>query len=312
MLGIGVEAAGDVNGDKIPDVIAGAPGSGFAYVYSGKDGALLHKLGKGDANENFGRHTAGIGDVNGDKHDDVLVGAPGGSKDPGRAYVFSGKDGALLLTLTGEAAGDAYGSTVGGLDGTFLVGAPGAGPRDTGRVYVYEDLRAKPRFTFDADDTGAAFGMMFLSVVGDVDRDKVSDFYVSDWANRASGPSTGRIYVYSGKDGKPLMTLTGETAGDGFGIGVADAGDVDGDGHDDLVIGAWQHAGAGKVYIYSGKTAKLLRAITCRTPGDTFGFDATNVGDVDGDGTPDFLLTSAWSGVKGFQSGRVFIVSGKF
>ena len=55
---------------------------------------------------------------------------------------------------------------------------------------------------------------------------------------------TGRIYVHSGADGKRLMTLTGESDGDGFGIGPADAGDVDGDGHDDLAIGAWQHSSA--------------------------------------------------------------------
>jgi hypothetical protein len=123
------------------------------------------------------------------------------------------------------------------------------------------------------------------------------------------------MYVYSGIDGKPLITLTGEAPGDGFGIGVADAGDVDRDGAADLIVGAWQHASAamsgGKVYVYSGRTQKLLRTITCRTAGDTFGFDTTNLGDVDGDGAVDFLITSAWSGVNGFQSGRVFVIAGE-
>ena len=53
----------------------------------------------------------------------------------------------------------------------------------------------------------------------------------------------------------------------------------------------------------------MLKTYTCRTPGDTFGFDAVALGDVDGDGTVDFLITSAWSGVSGFHSGRVFIIS---
>jgi hypothetical protein len=155
---------------------------------------------------------------------------------------------------------------------------------------------------------------MFLSVVGDIDADGSPDIYASDWANSAKGRSTGRIYVHSGKDGRQLLTLTGEAAGDGFGIGIADAGDVDRDGHADLVVGAWQEASAalsgGKVYVFSGKDSSLLRTITGRLPGETFGFDTTNLGDVDGDGTPDFLLTSAWSGINGFQSGRVYIVSG--
>jgi hypothetical protein len=95
---------------------------------------------------------------------------------------------------------------------------------------------------------------------------------------------------------------------------VADAGDVDGDGADDLILGAWQHASGalsgGRVYVYSGRTRKLLRTITCRTPGDTFGFDTTSLGDVDGDGAIDFLITSGWSGVNGFQSGRLFVIAG--
>ena len=78
-------------------------------------------------------------------------------------------------------------------------------------------------------------------------------------------------------------------------------------------MGAWQYAGAaigaGRAYLYSGKDGTLMKTITCRTPGDAFGFDAVTMGDVDGDGTSDFLITSAWSGVHGFHSGRVFIVS---
>jgi FG-GAP repeat protein/VCBS repeat protein len=318
-LGTGIEAAGDTDHDGIPDVIAGAPGSGYAYVYSGRTGKTLLTLGSGDANASFGRHTSTAGDVNGDGYSDVFVGAPGDRSGAGRATIYSGKDGSVLLTLDGEKAGDGFGSTLAGVIGGktryLLVGAPAAGPKGTGRTYAYKGLSTKPEFTFDSDDTGGAFGAMFMSIVGDVNGDGTPDFYVSDWANRAKGRSTGRIYVYSGKDGQQLLTMTGETAGDGFGIGVADAGDVDRDGAADLVVGAWQNGSAalsgGKVYVYSGKTQKLIRTITCRIPGDTFGFDTTNLGDVDGDGIPDFLITSAWSGVSGFQSGRLFVISGK-
>ncbi len=317
-LGIGVQAAGDTNRDGIPDVIAAGPGSGYAYVFSGRDGKILHTLGEGNTNSGFGSHTSTAGDMNGDGHADVFVGAPGDANGAGRAFVFSGKDGKLLLTLEGEKAGDAFGSTLaaaGGKERVLMVGAPGAGPRGTGRVYVYKGLTAKPAFTTDSDETGGAYGAMFMSVVGDVNADKVQDLYVSDWANNANGRGTGRAYVYSGVDGKLLATLTGEAPGDGFGIGVADAGDVDRDGADDLILGAWQHAGGalsgGRVYLYSGRTQKLLRTITGRTPGDTFGFDTTNLGDVDGDGAIDFLVTSAWSGVNGFQSGRLFVIAGE-
>jgi hypothetical protein len=55
----------------------------------------------------------------------------------------------------------------------------------------------------------------------------------------------------------------------------------------------------------------LIRTFTCKTPGDAFGFDAVGLGDVNGDGAVDLLITSAWSGISGFHSGRVFIVSSK-
>jgi tetratricopeptide repeat protein/FG-GAP repeat protein len=319
-LGLGVESAGDTDGDGVPDVIASAPGNGTAFIYSGKNGHVLHTFTAENKADGFGRHVAGVGDVNRDGFADVIVGAPGnsaGGAGAGRAYVYSGRDGALLLRLTGERAGDGFGSAVAGFADRsrlfLIVGAPAAGARKTGRTYVYESLGEHPAFVIESDETGGALGAMFLSAVGDVDGDRVPDIYASDWANNAKGPATGRIYVHSGKTGARLMTLTGETAGDGFGIGPATAGDVDGDGFDDLIIGAWQYArdaiAGGRAYLFSGRDRTLMKTFTCRIPGDTFGFDAVGMGDVDRDGTVDFLITSAWSGIHGFHSGRMFIVS---
>lgn len=321
-LGTGLEGAGDVNRDGAGDVIAGAPGADRAYVYSGRDGTVVFTLAPAAPGERFGQAAASAGDRDGDGHPDLIVGAPGASgrgSGAGRAYLFSGRDGRRLGVLDGEAAGDAFGSIVAGAragKGTpFLVGAPGAGPADRGRVYVYDRGDRPPRFLIEADETGAALGGMFTSIVGDVDGDRVPDVYAADFSNAVRGPSTGRIYVHSGRNGRRLLTLTGENAGDGFGIGSAEAGDLNGDGHDDLVLGAWQYAGAapsgGRIYLYSGRDGSLIRTITGRVPGETLGFDATGVGDVDGDGTPDLLVTSSWSNINGFRSGRMYIVSGR-
>jgi len=323
-LGTTLEAAGDVNADGTPDVVA--TGGGHVMVYSGRDGSVLRTLKSPGPLPLLAASTAG--DVNRDGHADLLAGAtpppppPGVQATPqatakGAAYVFSGKDGSVLLSLEGERSGDNFGSAVAGFSDAkhslLVVGAPRAGARNAGRVYVYTGLLTKPAFIIDADETGVALGGMFVAVPGDLNKDGAPDVYASDFPNRAKGPSTGRIYVHSGKDGARLLALTGEGAGEGFGTSASSAGDLDGDGHADLAVGAWQYGAAaisgGRIYLHSGRDGRLVGTITCRIPGDTLSFDSVGIGDIDGDGTADLLVTSAYSGINGYRSGRVFVVS---
>ncbi len=215
--------------------------------------------------DTFGQSVANAGDVNRDGYDDVIVGAyssDGGGTDAGRAYVYFGgpvMDNDADVTLTGVAAGDYFGQSVSGAgdvngDGyaDVVVGAPynDAGGSNAGRAYVFfggPAMDAAPEVTM----TGAAASDLFgysVGGAGDVNGDGFADVVVGALYNDAGSSNAGRAYVFFGgaaMNNGADVTLTGAAAGDLFGVSVAGAGDVNGDGYDDVIVGAYLNDAAG-------------------------------------------------------------------
>jgi hypothetical protein len=315
MFGHAVASAGDVNGDGYADVVVGYYNRASVYVYLGGPSGLASTPSRivvsPNANSAFGYTVTGAGDVNGDGYADILVGA----YVQGYAYILFGSANGIgsstSETLAGPDTFSAFGeavASVGDLNGDgyadIVVGASSYGPTsDTGRAYVYYGSAAgvptSPTITLDAPGSDEGLGS---SVSGtDVNGDGYADLLVG--AIGADG-----FFVYFGAAGglaaNPDQTVTGPagTAGESFPYPVSAAGDVNGDGYADVIAGSDRLPTA---FVYLGSASGLGSAPASPTPtnpgsGD-FGLVATGIGDVDGDGYADVM-------VSGFES--VFLFKG--
>lgn len=313
--GKSVSAAGDVNGDGLADLIVGAYSRdandydfGASYVVFGKtDGApvSLQNIEGGEGgfairgvspHDRSGGSVSTAGDVNGDGLDDLIVGATGVGNYIGASYVVFGKANSTAVNL----------STLG--DGGFVING------------VTE------------------YGVSGSSVsgAGDVNGDGLDDLIVGAIGENQNGENSGASYVVFGKTSATAVQLRdieggegngfvikGGSAEDNSGYSVSTAGDVNGDGLDDLIIGARQ-AGAngsfsGASYVVFGKanrTAVELSAmdnggfVINGISGERSGFSVSSAGDVNGDGLDDLIIGAPYSSGAS-PTGSSYVVFGK-
>ena len=266
--------------------------------------------------DGLGRSVAALGDVDGDKVPDYVVGSEKGDY----ALVISGSSGKTIYTLKG-AGGDQFGYAVAGVsdidgDGVseVIVGAPSgyAGNTQTGVAYVFSGASGKQMYSFNGDTGGDFYG---CSVAGleDLDGDGTPDFaigarYAVD-QNRKGAPATGMVRVIHGASGKTLYSLYGDAAGDEFGASVSGTGsDVDGDKTPDFVVGA-EYGDYARVF--SGASSKTYLTLTGDASGDQFGASVAAMADVDGDNVPEIIVGAPYGAdAKGNYYGYARVYSG--
>ena len=314
--GVSVSDAGDVNGDGIDDIIVGAPrgtlggsNAGRAYVVFGSEGAadfgnvdlasLAEPAGfliRGGLSDHVGTGVSSAGDFNGDGFDDLIVGAPFdsyGAAGGGGAYIVLGKAGGFgTITLFGASSPD--------------------------------------WIRIEGDNTPSYEGGS-VSSAGDVNGDGLDDILVGGRTNDDGGDNAGKAYVVFGRTANPgTIDLGSLPAFGGFGIigasfeqfvgdNISDAGDINGDGFDDVIVGTTQ--GYGRAWVIFGQSA--LRGtidLEFLDPADGFLITAPfnsafaglvgSAGDFNGDGFDDIAVSTSGGG-SARPKNSVYIVFGK-
>jgi len=333
-FGLSVAAAGDVDGDSVPDLLVGAPqgdatvgsatGAGYVKVISGSTGSELSSLSGTGLGDRFGFSVAGLGDVNGDGFSDVAVGAPfadpGGVSDAGRTTVFSGASSGVLVVLDGTSAGDTLGwslAAVGDLDGDtasdVAVGATQIFALTSGTGYVLVASGSSGSILFALAGAGSSYDAFGWSVAGpgDVDGDGVPDIFVGDPEPIVPfGP--GYAILFSGATGSPLHQIQAIYQHDLLGYSVAGGVDVDGMGSPDLIVGVPNSpAVGGHVEVHAGESFGTLLLTSTWTAGvGALGSAIAAGGDLNGDGFGDLLVGAPLAGSMSAGTAQVLSIAG--
>jgi hypothetical protein len=279
---------------------------------------------KGDSSsDQFGRSVALLPDIDGDGVEDFAVGAPfddpeGLGAQPGSVKLYSGKTGALLRTIVGDGLNSEFGASIAAIadrdgDGVadLLIGAPSRSYslNQQGAAYIYRSTTGFKLHTYFGSSASEFFGKSVANV-GDTDLDGVEDYAIgAPFADAGGYTDNGRVRIYSGADDALLQERYIAANYGLFGWAIAGAGDVNGDGLSDYLVGApsvsrWGYTQNGAAFLFTsgGWAAAIYEAFEDYAQ---TGWSLASLGDVTGDGNDDIAIgTPHWDGA-GVTRGRV-------
>jgi len=256
-------------------------------------------------NDRFGEAVASAGDINGDGVEDLIIGTPRhdlNGTNSGKAAVYSGVTGGMLLEFIGATIGDRLGHAVAGagdvdIDGydDVIVGAPYWGEENHGAAYVFSGFDGSLIFAFEGEALGDQFG---FAVAGNeaLDNRPGPDLIIGAPKSNANGDNSGAAYIFSGETGLLKKRKSGRNAGDHFGWAVTGLDLVNGGVAGGWVISAPKNdregSNAGAVYIFHNvvEDYSRLHTIYGATEDDFFGFSLARAGWNAGDGREDLYV----------------------
>ncbi len=329
-FGSSVSTTGDVNNDDFDDVIVGAykynRSQGRAYIYFGgtnMDNIADVTISGENIGDSFGKTVSNAGDVNNDGYDDVIISSPDFNSQKGKTYIYYGNnnmDNTPDVVMTGDSIGYNFGisaSCAGDVNNDGFDDVIVGTQNSNRKVYIFygnTNMDNIADVILTGENNGGDFGIS-VSDLGDVNNDGFDDVIVGA---ASFNSAQGKVYIYYG--GKSMdniadVTITGETTFIYFGNSVSGAGDVNNDGYDDIIVGAYNYTynynpKQGRAYIYYGGSNmdnKVDVTFTGEGTNNYFGSSVSDLGDVNNDGFDDVIV-----GAYGFnsQQGRAYVFLG--